>query len=85
MIPRIKSIKPIERYLLYVIFEDGKAGIYYPLRRHRARRSESGTAAGHLRAGGGRSPENGCQQLEIALLRRGRPAQEKKRAFVFPL
>ena len=28
MIPRIKSIKPLERYLLYVIFEDGKAGIY---------------------------------------------------------
>lgn len=28
MIPRIKSIKPLEKYLLRVVFDDGKSGIY---------------------------------------------------------
>lgn len=28
MIPRIKSVKPLENYLLQAIFDDGKSGIY---------------------------------------------------------
>lgn len=28
MIPRIKSVKPLENYLLQVVFDDGKSGIY---------------------------------------------------------
>lgn len=28
MIPRIKSIEPLENYLLKVVFDDGKSGIY---------------------------------------------------------
>lgn len=28
MIPRIKSIKPLENYLLQAVFDDGKTGIY---------------------------------------------------------
>lgn len=28
MIPRIKSVKPLENYLLHVIFDDGKDCIY---------------------------------------------------------
>lgn len=28
MIPRIKNIKPLENYLLEVVFDDGKSGIY---------------------------------------------------------
>lgn len=28
MIPRIKSIEPLEDYLLQVVFDDGKSGIY---------------------------------------------------------
>lgn len=28
MIPRIKSIKPLQGYLLQVVFDDGKKGIY---------------------------------------------------------
>lgn len=28
MIPRIKSAKPLENYLLKVVFDDGKSGIY---------------------------------------------------------
>lgn len=28
MIPRIKSVKPISNYRLYVVFEDGKIVIY---------------------------------------------------------
>lgn len=28
MIPRIKSVKPLKNYLLYVVFDDGKDCIY---------------------------------------------------------
>lgn len=28
MIPRIKSVKPLENYLLQVVFDGGKSGIY---------------------------------------------------------
>lgn len=28
MIPRIKSVEPLENYLLKVVFDDGKRGIY---------------------------------------------------------
>lgn len=28
MIPRIKDIKPLENYMLYVVFKDGKKGFY---------------------------------------------------------
>ena len=28
MIPRIQSVKPLENYMLYVVFDDGKSGIY---------------------------------------------------------
>lgn len=28
MIPRIRHIEPLEGYLLYVVFDDGKEGIY---------------------------------------------------------
>lgn len=28
MIPRIKSVKPLKNYLLYVVFDDGKKCIY---------------------------------------------------------
>lgn len=28
MIPRIKTIKPIENYKLYVVFDDGESGFY---------------------------------------------------------
>lgn len=28
MIPRIKSVEPLENYLLKVVFDDGKKGIY---------------------------------------------------------
>lgn len=28
MIPRIKSVKPLENYMLQIIFQDGKSGIY---------------------------------------------------------
>lgn len=28
MIPKIQSVKPLEGYCLYVVFDDGKAGIY---------------------------------------------------------
>lgn len=31
MIPRIKSVKPIENYILDVVFDDGKA-VYYDLK-----------------------------------------------------
>lgn len=28
MIPRIKSLKPLENFILYVVFQDGKKGFY---------------------------------------------------------
>ena len=28
MIPKIKSIEPLDNYQLYVVFDDGKSGIY---------------------------------------------------------
>ena len=28
MIPRIQSVKPLENYMPYVVFDDGKSGIY---------------------------------------------------------
>lgn len=28
MIPRIKSVKPLDNYMLEVVFDDGKTGLY---------------------------------------------------------